>query len=155
MPASPFARFFVVEVEEMALGYLWAQRDRRFANKDVPVFAIARRLGILLPSPDRFWSWVAQGQTDDCMEWMGQRLPKGYGTLAINSVRTYAHRVAYSLAFGPIPDGFQVCHRCDNPPCCNPTHLFLGTALDNARDRVAKGRSRNGPNAPGRQRTAA
>jgi hypothetical protein len=52
----------------------------------------------------------------------------------------YAHRVAYELFVGPVPDGMFVCHRCDNPPCCNPAHLFIGTAKDNAVDSSNKER---------------
>lgn len=80
-----------------------------------------------------------------CWEWTRSKATNGYGRIT-NSLS--AHRAAYELFVGPIPDGMQVCHRCDNPPCCNPAHLFLGTAADNAHDRDAKGRGAFGPNAP-------
>ncbi len=82
-----------------------------------------------------------------CIEWAKSRYPKGYGKLGIGS-RTdgsrrtvYAHRQAWEDSFGPVPDGMHVLHHCDNPPCIEPTHLFLGTNADNVADRVAKGRS--------------
>lgn len=93
------------------------------------------------PLKDRFWSKVQK--TDGCWEWTGSRRPKGYGVFAVNGARREsAHRVAYALFIGPISAGFFVCHRCDNPRCVRPDHLFLGTQADNMRDMHAKGRHR-------------
>jgi hypothetical protein len=72
-----------------------------------------------------------------CWEWTGY-LKKGYGWTGAG----LAHRKAYALAFGAIPAGMLVCHRCDNPRCCNPAHLWLGTNGDNIRDMARKGRAR-------------
>lgn len=92
---------------------------------------------------ERFWGRVDQsGAPDACWEWQGYRMPAGYGQFSAEKKRHYAHRVAYELTKGTIPDGMFVCHACDNPPCCNPAHLFLGTPKDNTRDMVAKGRCR-------------
>lgn len=96
-------------------------------------------------SESRFWSRVQTKGPDDCWTWSGRPSPDGYGTLRVNGRKTGAHRYAYELARGPIPDGpdgstLHVLHRCDNPPCCNVRHLFLGTNIDNIRDRDAKGR---------------
>ena len=66
----------------------------------------------------------------------------------------YVHRVSYMVHIGPIPDGMLVCHRCDNPPCGNPAHLFLGTTQDNTADKVAKGRQLRGQHHPGATLTA-
>jgi hypothetical protein len=74
-----------------------------------------------------------------CHLWTGTLIPGGYGR-----VHVAAHRLAYQLANGPIPGGMLVLHRCDNPPCCNPEHLFLGSPQDNMTDKVRKGRCRNG-----------
>jgi hypothetical protein len=74
-----------------------------------------------------------------CWPWRGRRSPGGYGRGSFGTT-TYAHRRAYELAVGPVPAGLDVCHACDNPPCCNPAHLWAGTARDNLRDAVAKGR---------------
>lgn len=76
-----------------------------------------------------------------CWEWTGACVTKGYGHITSGRGRQITvHRVAFELTNGPIPAGMFVLHRCDNPPCFNPEHLFLGTNLDNMRDAKSKGR---------------
>ena len=77
-----------------------------------------------------------------CVEWTGDRTDRGYGRISINYKTKRVHRVSYELHFGPIPDELCVLHRCDNPPCFNPEHLFLGTNKDNTQDMLRKGRRR-------------
>jgi hypothetical protein len=77
-----------------------------------------------------------------CILWAKSRSSKGYGAAYYEGRQIGAHRLAWILAHGPIPPGMNVCHRCDNPPCVNVDHLFLGTPGDNNRDTVAKGRHR-------------
>lgn len=79
-----------------------------------------------------------------CWEWTRMKTSAGYGRIAVKSYPAYCHRVAYELFCGPIPDGGVVCHKCDNPACCHPAHLFLGTHADNAADMVKKGREARG-----------
>lgn len=94
------------------------------------------------PLAERFWSKVEK--TDGCWLWRCARSNYGYGRFAFEGKNGHAHRVAWLLVKGTIPPGMYVLHKCDNPPCCNPDHLFLGTHLDNIADRCAKGRTKVG-----------
>lgn len=78
-----------------------------------------------------------------CWEWPGNRMISGYGLIRFRMEVFTTHRVACQLYIGDV-DGRTVCHRCDNPPCCNPTHLFVGTQADNVRDMKSKGRNARG-----------
>lgn len=77
---------------------------------------------------------------DNCWIFLQTDTVTGYGKFAFKGKRYYAHRVSYELYKGPIPTGQRVLHKCDNPPCCNPDHLFLGDQQDNVQDMIAKGR---------------
>lgn len=94
----------------------------------------------------RFWSKVAVAGKDDCWEWLAYCDDKfGYGRISINDIMVQAHRVSLELELGRLLVGKECSlHTCDNPSCQNPKHLFLGTRLDNMRDKVAKGRHKYG-----------
>jgi hypothetical protein len=92
---------------------------------------------------DRLWARVTIAGPDECWPWQERsRLREGYGKMYVAGRVLPAHRIVWTLVNGPVPVGLFVLHRCDNPPCCNPAHLFLGTKADNTHDMIAKGRHR-------------
>lgn len=89
--------------------------------------------------PAGFWDQV--DRSGPCWVWLGRRSSNGYGLLGHTALsERFVHRLSWVIANGAIPGGSWVLHRCDNRPCVNPDHLYLGTASDNARDREARGR---------------
>ena len=110
----------------------------------------------------RFWAKVDKDgpvpahlpEAGNCWTWTRYVTPAGYGQFTISKGQfRLAHTVSYALTNGPIPPGMHICHRCDNPPCARPDHLFMGTPRDNALDMFAKGRQ--GPRHPGSERANA
>lgn len=90
----------------------------------------------------RFWSYVDIRSQDECWPWKGGRFERGYGQFRLGKKKVKAHRCAYELTNGPLlSDKPKALHSCDNPPCCNPAHLFAGTLSDNSKDRNTKGRA--------------
>lgn len=90
---------------------------------------------------ERFYAKISTTPTDTgCLEWTAGTTKAGYGHINIGGKHVYAHRLAWELVNGPIPDGMCVCHRCDRPACCRIEHLFLGSMAENMHDREAKGR---------------
>ncbi len=102
------------------------------------------------PIEARFWPKVDKRSDSECWPWIASRNRYGYGTFGVGSSSggvmsvAKAHRVSWELHNGQIPDGLYVCHGCDNPPCVNPAHLFLGTAHDNFDDMRSKARGSRG-----------
>lgn len=109
--------------------------NQRFCSNDCS--GLFRRI----PIEERFWKKVKKGKINDCWEWVGSKYPSGYGSIRYKKKVEGAHRVSWELKNGPITNGLWVLHKCDNRPCVNPNHLFLGTCRDNVDDMVKKGRN--------------
>lgn len=143
-------------LEKLASEFAGSQTNRDGLRGDCSVCMNLRRKAARLAKrnasaatkfANRFWSKVNRSSSDGCWPWIGSTSAYGYGEFQTGSRRSKtrkvyrAHRVAWELIHGNIPLGLHVLHRCDNPPCVRPDHLFLGTAADNVADRIAKGRT--------------
>jgi hypothetical protein len=92
------------------------------------------------PTVEHFWSKVLK--SEGCWLWQAGTFARGYGCFTIRRRNYQSHRIAWELTYGPIPGGMFICHKCDNPRCVRPDHLFLGTPKDNMDDKTRKGRAR-------------
>lgn len=92
----------------------------------------------------RFWKKVDKRSDHECWNWTAYKDKLGYGFMEVSGKKQASYRIAYMIAYGEIQNGLCVCHKCDNPSCCNPKHLFAGTQLDNIKDRNTKGRTSKG-----------
>ncbi len=90
----------------------------------------------------RFWNKVEITNLLDCWTWTGYKNRLEYGRIKVKGKAKFAHRIAWELTYGKIPEGKLICHKCDNPSCNNPNHLFMGTHKDNTFDMCVKGRQR-------------
>lgn len=118
----------------------------RMTRAEAAAIARAARMARVPSLEERFWSKVDCRDDTQCWPWKAgvRRKDEGYGAFWLNRRHQPASRVAWILTHGEIAAGLVVCHRCDNPCCCNPAHLFIGTPQDNDADRVAKGRQCRG-----------
>jgi hypothetical protein len=94
------------------------------------------------------WKDIVKNENTGCWEYSGHKNKHGYGILEIKDKPYRVHRISYELTYGKIPEGKVVCHTCDNPACCNPKHLWLGTQKNNMSDMVLKKRSNRGEQRP-------
>lgn len=95
---------------------------------------------IILSAADKVWDRIEKAGPDDCWLWKGHRTYRGYGVLGVGGRKWVATRLVMAVT-GKVPTPHDiVCHHCDNPPCCNPAHLYLGDAASNGRDRVERNR---------------
>lgn len=126
----------------------WCQKHytrwKRTGDPEKVIHAYREPPHLVRPKRDRWEERV--DKSGDCWIWIGARTSHGYGQLRTGNPGRVemAHRLAWEFYRGPISAGMDICHRCDNPPCVNPDHLFPGNAEANARDMVAKGRKKGG-----------
>ena len=123
--------------------HLLPEQSVRRVRSPIPA---GRSITPTISDEERFWSKVTLGAWNDCWPWTASLRTGGYGSFWISQGNVGAHRVAFTLVHGPIPDDLCICHLCDNPPCVNPAHLFAGSHEDNQADKIRKKRHARGVN---------
>lgn len=125
--------------------------NRKCCRPNHLYLATQRKTGVIykIPWKDRLWKNISKQNGDGCWEWNGAKNINGYGILNIDQVPILTHRLAWKSENGEIENGLHVLHKCNNPPCCRPSHLYLGKDKENARDRVLAGTTTKGEKNPG------
>lgn len=137
------SQFFIFRTKARCFAYKLRSLDKNRKSARQRAFVLEKAMNNLTVSEVfeyHFWRKVKKSDAHKCWLWMGAKNRHGYGQTRIIGKSVEAHRLAWILSNGEISKGLVVCHKCDNPLCCNPNHLFLGTQKDNAQDRENKKR---------------